>query len=81
MSRPAVRLGLLLAVLGIGSGAPALENANCLGGCPAGSPAENVVVQREIYVLSASPKTRLSDWVAYRVTKEGQAAEVRMDRK
>ena len=33
----------------------------------------NVLVERQIYTLSASPKTRFSDWVAYKVTKASQA--------
>ena len=41
----------------------------CLHGCPAGAPASNDLVMRDIYILSSNDATKFADWVAYRVTK------------
>ncbi len=48
-----------------------LHTFHCLHGCPIGAPATNDVVVREIYTLSSNDLTKLADWVAYRVTREG----------
>jgi endonuclease G len=40
----------------------------CYRGCPTGAPADNTVVERQIYVLSNNPHTKFADWVAYRIT-------------
>tara|TARA_R110001583_G_scaffold7080_2_gene35223 strand:+ start:1348 stop:2103 length:756 start_codon:yes stop_codon:yes gene_type:complete len=38
--------------------------------CPAGGIASNIVVERDIYVLSANRTTKFADWAAYHVTEE-----------
>lgn len=43
---------------------------HCLHSCPAGAPATNDLVVREIYTLSSNDDTKFADWVAYRVTPE-----------
>jgi endonuclease G len=73
MGRPRVYLGTLAALVLASVASAQHESTNCLGGCPEGSPEENILVEREIYTLSASPETRFSDWVAYKVTKASQA--------
>ncbi len=40
----------------------------CLHGCPAGAPASNALVIRDIYILSSNDATKFADWVAYRIT-------------
>lgn len=47
-----------------------LHTFHCLHGCPAGAPGNDDLIVREIYTLASNPLTRLSDWVAYRVTPE-----------
>lgn len=42
----------------------------CGGVCPGGVSAANVLVERDIYVLSANCETKFADWVAYRVSAE-----------
>lgn len=42
---------------------------NCLKSCPKGAPESNIVVERSIYTLSSNKRTKLSDWVAYKVTQ------------
>ncbi|AGH50166.1 endonuclease [Sphingomonas sp. MM-1] len=53
------------------SRASELHTFHCLQGCPIGAPATNDIVVREIYTLSSNDLTKLADWVAYRVTREG----------
>lgn len=45
-------------------------NGVCVGACPTGSPANNVLVVRDIYALSSNCDTKLADWVAYRVSAD-----------
>ena len=47
-----------------------LPSDHCLHGCPSGSPATNMVIIREIYILSNNGTTKFADWVAYKVTAE-----------
>ncbi len=47
-----------------------IQSEHCLHGCPSGSPANNMVIIREIYILSANGTTKFADWVAYKVTAE-----------
>ncbi len=67
----------LLAIIGaiVTGGAAAAQESelhtfHCLHGCPVGAPATNDVVVSEIYTLSSNDITKLTDWVAYRVTRE-----------
>lgn len=46
------------------------EVGHCPLACPAGAPAGNDLVTREIYTLSSNPETKFADWVAYRVARE-----------
>lgn len=54
-----------------GAGAPGggIYSTLCLDGCPAGAPADNDVIVREIYVLSNNATTKFADWVAYKITR------------
>ncbi|MDD9946269.1 MAG: DNA/RNA non-specific endonuclease [Myxococcales bacterium] len=47
-----------------------IHHSFCAHGCPAGGPATNDVIIREIYVLSSNDATKFADWVAYRVTRD-----------
>lgn len=47
-----------------------LHTFHCLEACPRGAPEDADLVVREIYTLSADPLTKLSVWVAYRVTPD-----------
>ena len=47
-----------------------LHTFHCLQACPVGAPGDDDVVVREIYTLSADPLTKMSVWVAYRVTPD-----------
>ena len=47
-----------------------IHTFHCLHGCPMGAAATNDLVVREIYTLSANDITKMSDWVAYRVTAQ-----------
>jgi len=68
-----LRLFLALQIV-LAAIAPALaqeiQSEHCLHGCPSGSPANNMVIIREIYILSANGTTKFADWVAYKVTAE-----------
>ena len=57
-----------------------LHIVHCLAGCPAGTPATNDLVVREIYALSNNPETKFADWVAYRVTRETIGTSDSLDR-
>jgi endonuclease G len=48
-----------------------LHTFHCLFGCPIGAPATNDIVVREIYTLSSNDLTKIADWVAYRVIRDG----------
>jgi endonuclease G len=47
-----------------------LHTFHCLEACPVGAPGNDDVIVREIYTLSAEPLTKMSVWVAYRVTPD-----------
>lgn len=47
-----------------------LHTFHCLDGCPAGAPAIDDIIVREIYTLASNDITRFADWVAYRVTPD-----------
>ena len=47
-----------------------IHTFHCLHGCPMGAAGTNDLVVREIYTLSANDITKMSDWVAYRVTAQ-----------
>lgn len=47
-----------------------VHSFHCLHSCPAGAPASNDLIVREIYTLSSNDDTKFADWVAYRVTQE-----------
>lgn len=47
-----------------------IHSAECLKGCPFGSPATNDLIIREIYILSSNDQTKFADWVGYRVRRE-----------
>ena len=68
-SLAAVALSLLAATRAEADDAP-LHTFHCLAGCPAGAPANDDLIVREIYTLASNPLTRVADWVAYRVTPE-----------
>lgn len=47
-----------------------IRDKNCFNSCPMGAPASNKLITRVIYTLSNNPKTKFSDWVAYKVTPQ-----------
>ena len=59
---------LLASAPAVAFGQAELHTFHCLDGCPVGAPAGNDVVVREIYTLSSDDLTKMSDWIAYRVT-------------
>ena len=63
-------LPLLLALAVFPAVGQEIHAPNCLHGCPAGSPATNDLIVREIYVLSSNDRTKFADWVAYRITTD-----------
>lgn len=67
-----IRAAVLTTVLGFAVPAFAdeaeIHTFHCLHGCPMGSPSTNDLIVREIYTLSSNDRTKLADWVAYRVT-------------
>ncbi len=64
-------LGLLLTLLLLSPAlAQEIQSDHCLHGCPSGSPATNMVIIREIYILSNNSVSKFADWVAYKVTAE-----------
>lgn len=46
------------------------DELHCLKGCPAGAPATNDLVVRDIYILSNDGTTKFATWVAFRITTE-----------
>ena len=70
MSAALLGLAMLLATSAASADDAPLHTFHCLFGCPVGAPANDDLVVREIYTLAANPLTRLSDWVAYRITPE-----------
>ena len=65
--------GVVAAVLAAAVAIPAMGQevhyGMCLHGCPAGVPASNALVIRDIYILRSNDVTKFADWVAYRVAK------------
>lgn len=58
--------GLLIATPAAAQGDLAeIHTFHCLYSCPAGAPATNDLVVREIYTLSNNDDTKFADWVAY----------------
>lgn len=47
-----------------------LHTFHCLHGCPAGAPAIDDIIVREIYTLASNDITKMADWVAYRITPD-----------
>ncbi len=47
-----------------------LYTFHCMRSCPVGAPGNADIVVREIYTLASDPLTKMSVWVAYRVTRE-----------
>ncbi len=70
ISKLLLAAGLLAAACGAKAQAGELHSFHCLNGCPAGAPATNDVIVREIYTLSSNDLTKMADWVAYRITPE-----------
>ena len=67
-------------VAGLGY-AQEIHIAHCMaGGCPAGAPAKNDLVVREIYALSNNGDRKFADWVAYGVTRETIGRSDSLDR-
>ncbi len=69
--------GFLLSVLAIliltsfkSTNAETVKNDFCFVSCPSGSPISNKLIEHRLLVLSANPKTKFSDWVAYRITQQ-----------
>jgi endonuclease G, mitochondrial len=63
---------VVLFVLG-GFGATSAQEIHsllCLRGCPVGGASTDDLIIREIYVLRSNDRTKLAEWVAYRVTAE-----------
>lgn len=60
---------VLAAVVAIPAMGQEVHHGMCLHGCPAGAPASNDIVVRDIYILSSNDATKFADWVAYVVTK------------
>ena len=63
-------VALIVLVVGMNGAAGELHSYLCPYGCPAGQSQTNDTVMREIYVLSSNDRTKLADWVAYRVTAD-----------
>lgn len=47
-----------------------LEHELCMYSCPVGTDESDILVDHEIYLLSANRKTKFADWVAYKVLPE-----------
>ena len=73
-------LPFVLACLAATASAQDIQIVHCLAGCPAGAPATNALVVREIYALSNNEETKFADWVAYRVTRETIGTSDSLDR-
>ena len=69
-ARFALAVGVISLLAGVASAQEIHSPAHCLAGCPAGAPATNDLIVREIYVLSSNDETKLADWVTYRITEE-----------
>lgn len=52
-------------------------HANCLIGCPSGTPIDNIFVDHDVMVLSSNIKSKFADWVAYKVTPNDIAGPAR----
>lgn len=68
-----VRVGMVT-VLAVGGGgstsAQEIHSSLCLHGCPVGGAPTDDLIIREIYVLRSNDRTKMAEWVAYRVTVE-----------
>jgi hypothetical protein len=63
---------VVLFVFGGAGGASAQEihSRLCLNGCPVGGAPTDDLMIREIYLLRPNDRTKMAEWVAYRVTTE-----------
>ncbi len=61
---------LALVLISTPTWAQEIHSSLCLLGCPAGSPASNDLIIRDIYILSSNDQTKFSDWAAYVVTAD-----------
>lgn len=41
-----------------------IHSTHCLHGCPAGAPATNDLIIREIYILNSNDQTKFAGWTA-----------------
>lgn len=54
-----------------------IKSKLCLHGCPAGGPAANVLIVRDIYILSNNGETKFADWAVYRLVRGTGEADTR----
>ncbi len=47
-----------------------ITSPHCLVSCPTSLSSTNKLIRRNIYILSNNPKTKFTDWVAYKVTSD-----------
>ena len=72
LSRRSTLVATLIAVSCAGSAAAqGIHGPQCLLGCPLGGQASDDLIFRDLYVLRANDRTKLADWVAYRVDLPG----------
>ena len=60
---------------------PEIHCKHFFKGYPHGTPASNDLIIRDIYALSNNDKTKLADWVAYRLTMHEVEGELAVERK
>lgn len=48
----------------------AVASVHCYQACPVGGGADNILIVREAYSVSANGATKMADWVAYRITRD-----------
>lgn len=66
----AAAAAILLSSENSATAGPPLSTFHCNGACPQGAPNNASIIVREIYTLASDPLTKMSIWVAYRVTPE-----------
>jgi endonuclease G len=66
---------LALALVATPAAAQEIHAPQCLLGCPQGGQASDDVIFRDLYVLRSNDRTKLADWVAYRVDAVGMSGD------
>lgn len=69
------------ALFGSAQSNPEIHCKHFFMGYPAGTPASNDLIIRDIYALSNNDKTKFADWVAYKLTMHEVEGELEVERK